>query len=313
MLRDKSKDIAKYKITFLFFNLIIRLFSNLTSNFSSNSSTNKSNNKHHVFSIKGCVRSSSAWKTFWKGAASFLFLLILLLPFTSAQSIALDKSIYGLDDIVKIKITNITENISLTILSEENVYKYSGELEQELEFYARESGDYIVRLSDNGNLIDEVSFTVLKYYLVNENILTTDKTEYLVNEPVLIYITTTESNVSEQSQATTTGDFELAVISETEVFKYLDIINSPLPFIPQEPGNYRIELRKDFKPIATTEFIVTEEIFDQDKPIPEQENIITELIPPITTPLPEEKLPFTLNLNDKRGQKKKAAGVLSNK
>jgi len=286
---------ARVRIIFLLFLSINKFFITPTNLFS------------HVFSLKGCALPSSAWKK-RRSAASLFFgqqrknnnrptsaratirvttrattkaampalltLLLLLIIWTTplcmaAGHIILDKETYGLDETVKIRLANITADDTLSIISEQDVFKYSGELKSELDFYPQETGNYIVRLGNDGNTIDEKSFTVAEDYEINApDVLYTDKKEYLVNEPVLIYINAK-------------GEYELTITSETDVFKYLGVINSPLSFIPSTLSQYKVELRKDFIPIATTEFSVGEESKESSAPRSNITNI-TDIITNIT-------------------------------
>jgi len=284
------------------------------------------NQFYHVFSLKGCAPHSSAWKLHLRKGAASLFcdkqqrkknatitllalLLLLIIPICLATgNIILDKSIYGLDETVKISLINITTDDTLSIISDKDVFKYSGELKSELEFYPRETGDYYVRLS-NGEIIDEASFSVREDSMQNiadannqnisetPNILYTDKKEYLLNEPVEIFLNTT-------------GEYELVITSETEVFKYLDGMTSPLSFIPRTAGKYRIELRKELKTIALAEFNVSEQAFSpaQSTHAPKIISIGVETIPQPNGATEQAlgeglniTLPFNLNIRDKKG------------
>jgi hypothetical protein len=312
----RNNLVARIKLTFL---LLFRVISTPITHF------------YHVFSLKGCAHTSSAWKLHLRKGAASLFcdkqqrkknatitllalLLLLITPICLATgNIILDKSIYGLDETVKISLINITADDTLSIISDKDVFKYSGELKSELEFYPKEVGNYTVRLS-NGEIIDEASFSVIEGYVhQNSSLLVyTDKKDYSVNEPVLVHINAT-------------GEYELAIISEKEVFKYLGMVQNPLTFIPQASGNYKVELRKDFVPVATTEFNVVEQTLNQGV---QDINIIPQVTPPTTsqeivfssTPKTAEEetgaeaetnenllnitLPFKLDIKDKNGLSK---------
>jgi len=171
----QNKLITRAKIIFLLFLSINKLFITLMNLFS------------HVFSFKGCARNCSAWKlNLRKGAASLFFeprqkskasfscfealplatLTILTIFILSAQcalaneKIALDKSTYGIGETVKITLNNISENDSLSMLSDKDVFRYSGELKSELAFYPEDVGNYTVQLDSNGMIIEEKNFIV---------------------------------------------------------------------------------------------------------------------------------------------------------
>ena len=157
MLRDKPRDKSKDINIFLFFNLIIKLFSNLTPNFSSNK-----HHKSHILSFKGCARPSSAWKLTRKGAASFFIFFVLLLLVTISTAIpeaTTDKSDYVLGNKVMINVDNATNDSTLKIIEGENIYKFIGELNHEMGFLPLNTGKYVVSLEyeDDQGLTKEVT------------------------------------------------------------------------------------------------------------------------------------------------------------
>ena len=215
------------------------------------------NLKDHVLLGEGCAKGS-AWKQKHSGAALFfcLFLLIALIlqaVLCSAQGqIALDKSQYGLGETVKIRLINTSPDYSLNIISDNDVFRYSGELKEEMDFYPTKEEQYTVRLNDPDNniLLDEKTFNVSSDYIISKPaLLYTDKKEYSLNEVVQIFVNTSSEGGSATEQ-------ELRIISEKESLKYLGAIDSPISFLPRYVGAYQLKLINQFVPVATAEFLV---------------------------------------------------------
>ncbi|MFH0869566.1 MAG: CARDB domain-containing protein [archaeon] len=230
------------------------------------------NPRNHVLLGEGCAKSS-AWKQKHPGAALFFYLftliaIILQAVLCSAQGqIALDKSQYGVGETVKIKLMNASQDFALNIISDNDVFRYSGELKAEMDFYPTKEGQYTVRLNDPGNniLLDEKTFSVSYDYTISKPaLLYTDKKEYLLDEAVQIFVNTSSGGESAAEQ-------ELRIVSDKESLKYLGAIDSPISFLPRYAGAYQLKLINRFVPVATAEFLVlNQSINEAAAEIPEQ-------------------------------------------
>jgi hypothetical protein len=166
-------------------------------------------------------------------------------------NISLEREIYSTDERIPILLTGITPSYSLEIESETKLYKYSGETTEQMDFYAREEGEYTIKVIDDekNSMLSSKSFKVIKnYFTKNESMIYTEKEKYGLNEEVLIKI-----NIPAEPR-----NFELTIVSAEESLKFLDELKPELRFIPKKTGEYKIQLRENFEPLAQATFFVVD-------------------------------------------------------
>ncbi|MBN1793057.1 DUF2341 domain-containing protein [Candidatus Woesearchaeota archaeon] len=180
----------------------------------------------------------------------------------ASPGILLERDIFAPDEKITITLLNTTPTQEVTIQSETKIFKYSGDLQDKLEFYAHEPGEYTITLTDeitNGvkDVNDERKIRVVAGYFNNDKeVLSTDKKEYVLGEEVMILVNVTSAD-----------NAEISIIAPSESLRYLDRVESSIRFMPKEAGLHKVQLRKDFEPIAETTFTV---LAAGEKPEPEE-------------------------------------------
>jgi hypothetical protein len=216
--------------------------------------------------------------------------------FISAQyclatpEIVLSRAIYSTDERIIILAKEINENMTVSIESETRVFRYSGQESENLEFYAREEGKYQVILSENahGTILSQKEFTAVKNYFVEDReIISTDKTSYLLGETVLM-------NVNAAGRANPNSKVNLVIESQDESLRYMDSPEGQLRFTPKNTGEYVVKIIVDFEPLAQANFTVL-------KPgMAQPENTVRVDSQIAGQPL-DRRAPFNFKIKDKAG------------
>ncbi|MBN2422332.1 DUF2341 domain-containing protein, partial [Candidatus Woesearchaeota archaeon] len=190
-----------------------------------------------------------------------LFVLPIIKP-SENNLVLLDKSEYHLGDTVNINLEdNSFEELQLSIINNNNIYKYLGIPEPYLIFTPKDAGDYRIELTDiaKNEVVYGINFSVYEktdepktnenyYYLEignapDDTLVYTDKEIYQKNEIVNIYI----NNI--------TSDYNLVIKSENNIYTFLGELVSPMKFIPKDPGKHEIQLLNSLNEIVyETEF-----------------------------------------------------------
>lgn len=162
--------------------------------------------------------------------------------------LSVEKPWYELGEKVTLIITTgKLENYELSISSEENFYKFSGELSNNIDFYPKEEGLHTVELTEktSNNLADSLEFIVgtdtaqtsseKPLEKISNEIISTDKIEYYPGEPVTIII-----RLVEQSSNNFNLYYEYQGFSQ----KYMGNLsnNTQIVLIPRGLGTHQLIL-----------------------------------------------------------------------
>jgi hypothetical protein len=135
---------------------------------------------------------------------------------------------YSIGDTVNIRLENISD-VELSVISENNIYRYVGDLDKELSFFPRNLGNYSVEIINktSSELLQIENFVVIEP--TEKLTVFSDKKHYLMGEDVRIYIEDPKNR--NYTLTVKTGKDEFGFLGKT----------TPL-FKPPRIGNYSIHV-----------------------------------------------------------------------
>jgi len=189
--------------------------------------------------------------------------------------LSIEKSAYEIGEKVTLIITaDPLDAYELSINSENNLYKYSGELQNNIDFYPKEPGEHTVELISKASqeIADSLSFMVAQTKETSKpstsNIIITDKQEYVKGETVTVVVNVPDSE-----------NYKLYYEYKEFIHRYMEDITH-IKFVPIDLGTHYLVLKdKNNNEIERYEFkVIGEEDIEQTKNLKEKvKDIIEEL------------------------------------
>ncbi|MFH1850208.1 MAG: CARDB domain-containing protein [archaeon] len=178
----------------------------------------------------------------WKLKVSLVFIAMMMLMLGSADSLALpcgrlctERSHYLPDEAVII-MANVTADAKIDIIHGNDMYTFMESAGQRISFRPRDEGIYYVQAVNGTSyrILSEINFTVGRPAPDAANpayvSIAADKAEYLVGDPIIL------------SLGKTYPGHILHVYSDLESYRFLDVPDQAIKFIPRTAGRYVFKL-----------------------------------------------------------------------
>jgi hypothetical protein len=172
---------------------------------------------------------------------------------SSVVPVFTDKKVYRMGELVYIYTASFNDSeYELSVVTKKSVYKFLGVVKSPLTYNPPKVGEYEVSLRHiPTNTIKGYNFTVEPSSKETREAIisiSTEKKRYLLGETAYINLNFTRRK-----------GYELSIIEESNIYYYLGIPESPLPFTPKSVGNYTVRLEEGNSTLASHVFEVVSE------------------------------------------------------